>query len=311
MKAETRHVKYAFADVVGFSVNRTIEAQVEIVAALNQAFLTAAQSQEVIFLPTGDGICASIVGVNASADAHLQLALDVLKLMNQWTEQVAENRKCKIRFGVNEAVDTLITDINDRRNVAGAGINQAQRIMSIADGNQIILGRGAFDSLSVHDDYVGAFRKLRVEVKYGQILPVFQFVRNGFPFLNTDVPIAVQRTDPIELTMAQALGDRENFSTSGQVRCICEATERWEGEMQIVLADLGRDCTPEQAVALRKAQTAWENYRAEEMNWLGALRATVHGTMYRVFGADIDRQLVRKHVKRLRVYRDEWLRVFK
>src|SRR6266404_6554728 len=226
MKAETRHVKYAFADVVDFSVDRTVEAQLDIVAALNKAFVAAAQSLEVIFLPTGDGICASIIEVNASVDAHLQLALDVLERMDAWTKQVADNRKCTIRFGINEAVDTLITDINGRRNVAGAGINQAQRLMTVADGNQIIFGRATFDSLGVHDDYADAFRELRVEVKHGQILTAYQFVREGFPFLNTDVPVAVQRSEPIDLTMAQALSDRQNFSTHGQVACIREATEK-------------------------------------------------------------------------------------
>jgi hypothetical protein len=43
------------------------------------------------------------------------------------------------------------------------------------------------------------------------------------------------------------------------------------------------------------------------MTWLGALRATVFGTMYRVLGADIDRQLVSRRVMLLRLYRDEWL----
>ena len=49
MKVETRHVKYAFVDVVDFSVDRTVEAQVEIIAALNESFLAATQSLEVIF----------------------------------------------------------------------------------------------------------------------------------------------------------------------------------------------------------------------------------------------------------------------
>lgn len=307
MKAETRHVKYAFADVVDFSVDRTVEAQVEIVTALNAAFTNAAESLEVIFLPTGDGICAGIIEVNASADAHIQLALDVLKHVHEWTQQALENRKCVVRFGVNEGVDTLITDINGRKNLAGAGINQAQRLMSIADGNQIVLGRAAFDSVSVHDDYANAFRELRVEVKHGQILTAYQFVRDGFPFLNNDVPESVQRTDPIELAMTQALSDPANFSTSGQVAYIREATEKWEEEMESILTELTSNCTTDQATDLRKAQAAWARYRDKEMTWLVGLRATVFGTMYRVLGADIDLQLVRRRVMLLRLYRDEWL----
>jgi uncharacterized protein YecT (DUF1311 family) len=307
MKAETRHVKYAFADIVDFSIERTVEAQVEIVAALNEGFIAAAQSLEVIFLPTGDGICASIIDVNAPVDAHLQLALDVLKRMDAWTKKVPENRRCTVRFGINEAVDTLITDVNAGRNVAGAGINQAQRLMSIADGNQIILGRAAYDSLIVHDNYVDTFRELRAEIKHGQILTAYQFVQGGLPFLNTDVPLAVRRTDPIDLAMTQSLTDRANFSTSGQCACIRDATEKWEEEMGSILMNLATHCTPEQATDLAKAQGSWEKYRNEEMNWISGLRRTVGGTMYRVFAADIDLQLVRKRAMFLRSYRDEWL----
>ena len=231
--------------------------------------------------------------------------------MHEWTLQVPANRKCSVRFGINEAVDTLITDVNARRNVAGAGINQAQRLMTIADGNQIILGRAAFDSLSVHDDYIDAFRELQVEVKHGQILTGYQFVRDGLPFLNTDVPIAVQRTEPIDLAMAQALSERANFSTSGQVASIHDAIEKWEKEMESILAQLASFCTAEQAADLLRTQASWEKYRKAEMNWRSGLRRTVFGTMYRVLAADIDLQLVRKRVMLLRLYLDEWLSLAK
>src|SRR6266516_1103337 len=258
MKPETRHVKYAFADVVDFSVDRTIEAQVEIVAALNAAFMQGAESSDVIFLPTGDGICAGIIEPNAPADAHLQLALHVLKRMHEWTEKASRNLKCLLRFGINESVDTIITDINGRQNLAGAGINQAQRLMSIADGNQIVLGRTAFETLGIRDEYTDAFREIRAEVKHGQILTAYQFVQDGLPFLDTKVPQVVQRTDPIELSMTETLANPANFSTAAMVRCVRNATEQWEHEMDSVLAELTNSCSPKQAADLRKAQTAWE-----------------------------------------------------
>src|SRR5438105_13681041 len=79
MSIETRHVKYIFADVVGFTEGRTVDAQVEIIGTLNKAFATALDGLNAIFLPTGDGICAGIIAMNAPADAHLQGALAVLK----------------------------------------------------------------------------------------------------------------------------------------------------------------------------------------------------------------------------------------
>lgn len=307
MNTETRHVKYAFADVVAFSVSRTVEAQVEIVAALNAAFKSAVQKLDVIFLPTGDGICAGITDGNAPADAHLQLALQVLDYIYKWSKKSPANRRCTVRFGINESVDTIVTDINGQRNLAGAGINQAQRLMSIADGNQIIMGRAAHETLSVHDEYSETFRELRTYVKHDQVLSAYQFIKEGLPFLNTDVPAIIARTDPIELSMTDALSDPANFSTTGQISCTREAINKWEDELQLALSELTKNCSKQQVAYLRRSQTSWERYRSNELDWIRELRNTVQGTMYRVLGASIDLQLVRQRVELLREYRDQWL----
>jgi hypothetical protein len=136
MSVETRHVRYIFADVVRFTEDRTLEAQVEIIAALNNAFKTSIQDLETIYLPTGDGICAGILHVDVSADIHLQVALRVLGLFGEWCSSAAFNRQAELRVAINESVDAVLTDINGNRNLAGVGINSAQRLMSIADGNK-------------------------------------------------------------------------------------------------------------------------------------------------------------------------------
>src|SRR4051812_26564087 len=104
MSIKTRHVKYAFADVVDFTRERTIEAQVEIIQALNAAFRSAVGDLEVIYLPTGDGICVGIVQSDAPADTHLKVALDVIRRMHEWSSDKGGNRACKVRFGINESV---------------------------------------------------------------------------------------------------------------------------------------------------------------------------------------------------------------
>ena len=111
--------------------------------------------------------------------------------------------------------------------------------------------------------------------------------------------------------MAQALSERANFSTSGQVASIHDAIEKWEKEMESILAQLASFCTAEQAADLLRTQASWEKYRKAEMNWRSGLRRTVFGTMYRVLAADIDLQLVRKRVMLLRLYLDEWLSLAK
>jgi len=47
-------------------------------------------------------------------------------------------RRFDVRVGINSNVDNLIKDINNRENLAGAGINIARRVMDAADANQIM-----------------------------------------------------------------------------------------------------------------------------------------------------------------------------
>src|SRR5206468_10051453 len=142
-----------FADLVEFTERRTLEAQVEIIAALNGAFKEAIGRIEAIYLPTGDGICAAILQVEIEADVHLQTALRVLELFHAWSSQAPFNRKADLRIAINESVDAVVTDINGNRNLAGVGINSAQRLMTVANGNQIIAGHAAYETLRSRDRY--------------------------------------------------------------------------------------------------------------------------------------------------------------
>ncbi len=306
MDVETRHVKYAFADVV-FTIERTVNAQVEIIAELNSAFKNAAGSHEVIFLPTGDGICAAIVEPNAPADAHLKMALRVVEHIYAWPKTALPNRRCTVRFGINESVDCVVTDINNRENRAGAGINEAQRLMSLGDGNQIIVGRRVFESLCVHDEYSDSFRKLRAEVKHGEIITAFQFVKGGIEFLNNDVPDQVGRRSAVEIELNESLSKPENFSTAAQVRCLGKAIEDSETEMSELLSDMTSSRTPSQLVSLQQAQSSWKISYEHDTKWRVALRDTVKGSIFRTLGLDLALRLIRERISLLKLYRSVWL----
>ena len=149
--AATVPAKYIFLDVVGFTYNRSVEAQSDIVHSLNEIVKASLDEYSIhddnrIFLPTGDGICIALLNIEclhdiASAyDIHVKIALGILKRLeehNTSTEDV--QRKFKLRIGINENIDNLVEDVNGNRNVAGDGINLAQRVMSLADGNQILI----------------------------------------------------------------------------------------------------------------------------------------------------------------------------
>jgi hypothetical protein len=304
MAVESRHVRYVFADVVRFTEHRTLEAQVEIIAALNSAFTDAAGDLEAIYLPTGDGICLAIVAPDVPADIHLATALRILEKFYSWSSKASSNRSAELRVAINESVDAVITDINGNRNLAGAGINLAQRLMTIADGNQIIVGRAAYETLHFRDQYVDAFRELKAEIKHGHVVVAYQFTGSASPYLNVEIPWAVQRAEPIELEMTERMSQPGGYSTSGMVQAIYAASDRWREEMQLLVGGLAQNLSPEQREALAGAQRAWEKFYNLEGKFLAALRQTVRGTMFRVLGASIDKSLVRGRTKGLKHYLD-------
>ena len=324
MDVETRHVKYVFADVVEFTVNRTVEAQVEIVAALGEAFRTAAEGLETIFLPTGDGICAAIIQSDAAPDSHLLVALKVLASMHQWSEDAAENRKCTIRFALNESVDSLIRDINGNKNLAGPGINHAQRLLSLADGNQILVGHAVFETLRLRDQYVTAFRRHKAEVKHGEVITAYQFIQSDSTPLNTGIPLSVRQSDPIDLKTAEKFAEDHVGSTSSQVAILVEGMEAWRDEIRLTIEKMSRTMeeieiekiktgeihsrlSPTLKDALANTQAGWENYFQTEVDFLNELRATFHGTWFRVISADFRLEMIRQRAILLRRYLREWV----
>jgi hypothetical protein len=131
-------------------------------------------------LPTGDGICLVLLNIENPYDIHIQIALSLIEAVERNNASAGdEQRIFKIRVGINSNVDNLVTDVNGHRNIAGAGINLAQRVMSGADGNQILVGQPVFDTLSQREKYMRAFRPYVADVKHGLKLSVYQLVIDG------------------------------------------------------------------------------------------------------------------------------------
>jgi hypothetical protein len=307
MSVETRHVRYVFADVVEFTERRTLEAQVEIIAALNEAFKQAVAEIEAIYLPTGDGICAAILQAEVEADVHLQTALRVLEIFHAWSSQAPFNRKADLRIAINESVDAVVIDINGNRNLAGVGINSAQRLMTVANGNQIIAGHAAYETLRSRDRYADAFRMVKADVKHDRILTAYQFTGLKAPFLNVEMPWAAERLDPIDLEMSEEMEKPGGYSTSGMARATFSAAKRWEEELLVALNQLAKSCTGEQRTALNASQKAWETFYNCDTDLIAALRQTVTGSMYRLLTASIYKDHVRDRTMALRSYLREWV----
>jgi hypothetical protein len=101
--------------------------------------------------------------------------------------------------------------VNGRLNVAGAGVNDASCVMGRADGNQILVSRAVFDELHPTEKYARSFKPLITVVKHNRRLEVYQYVAQGCPGLNTDIPSAwVRRMPPVvAYYLAHAIQNRD------------------------------------------------------------------------------------------------------
>lgn len=201
--AETVNAKYVFLDVVGYSRGRTIEAQSHIIEALNGAILEAVTASgvpkdQVLLLPTGDGVGIVCVDVTRPYDVDVRLALDILARIEKLNAgQSDPQRRFFVRIGVNENIDNLVVDVNGNRNVTGLGINQAQRIMSMADGGNVLVGQVVAERLSQRDTYQGKLRALKFTVKHGVELRVCQLVDSSIPHLNSREPAPLRDDETV------------------------------------------------------------------------------------------------------------------
>src|SRR6266480_5552336 len=134
VKFEIGHV--LFIDIVGYSkllINeQTNQMQTlrEIIRDTEQ-FKKAEASGQLLRLPTGDG--GALVFRN-NPEAPVRCALEISKALKNYPE-------LKVRMGIHSGPVNAITDLNEQENIAGAGINIAQRVMDCGDAGHILLSK--------------------------------------------------------------------------------------------------------------------------------------------------------------------------
>ncbi len=161
LKAEIGHV--LFVDIVGYS-KLLINAQSELLEHLKEMVrgseqVRAAEAEgKLIRLATGDGM--ALVFRN-SPEAPAQCALELSRADKAHPE-------LQLRMGIHSGPIHPVTDVNERANVTGAGINLAQRVMDCGDAGHILLSKRAADDLAEYQHWQPLLHALgECEVKHG------------------------------------------------------------------------------------------------------------------------------------------------
>src|SRR6478672_10721678 len=161
LRLEIAHV--LFIDIVGYSKLRTTEqsAQIETLREIvrgTEQFRAAEAEGKLLRLPTGDG--GALVFRN-NPEAPVLCALEIAKALKSHPE-------IKVRMGVHSGPVNEITDLNEQSNIAGAGINIAQRVMDCGDAGHILLSKHVADDLEQYPQWRSHLADLgEYEVKHG------------------------------------------------------------------------------------------------------------------------------------------------
>ena len=134
-----------FLDMIDYSKkpdSEQIEFKNQFNDFINIALKDIAQNDRII-LDTGDGAAIAYMG---SPEDALFMALNIRDSIMKNNE--SGQSLMYVRFGINLGPVRVVKDINGRPNIIGDGINVAQRIMSFAQPNQILVSRSYYEITS-------------------------------------------------------------------------------------------------------------------------------------------------------------------
>jgi TolB-like protein len=172
VKFEIGHV--LFIDIVGYSKLR-IDEQKERLRQLGDIVLASAQvrestNEQLVRLPTGDGM--ALVFRNSSEEPA-RCALEIAQALKKHPEVL-------VRMGIHSGPVSEVVDVNGRTNIAGAGINFAQRVMDCGDAGHILVSRHVAEDLEHYPRWKHSLHDLgECEVKHGVRLGVVNLYHDG------------------------------------------------------------------------------------------------------------------------------------
>src|SRR2546423_8285151 len=161
IRLEVAHV--LFIDIAGYS-KLSINEQRAVVDELTKIVRGSDQYQKaeaagrLIKIPTGDGMALVFY---TSQEAPAQCAIEI-------SGALKAHPRLQVRMGVHSGPVSGVIDVNDHANLAGAGINMAQRVMDCGDAGHILLSKRVADDLGEYGRWRPLLHDLGLcEVKHG------------------------------------------------------------------------------------------------------------------------------------------------
>src|SRR6202035_5542186 len=166
LRLEIAHV--LFIDIVGYSKLSTDEQsdalhELNAIVRRTETVQTAEAAGQLIFLPTGDGMALVFTG---SEEEPVECALEIAQALRA-------KPSLPVRMGIHSGPVHHVADVNQRENIAGAGINIAQRIMDCGDAGHILLSKRVADDLAQYRRWQPYLHDLgEFEAKHGLVVSI-------------------------------------------------------------------------------------------------------------------------------------------
>jgi adenylate cyclase len=180
LRLEIAHV--LFIDIVGYS-RLSINEQQAAVDELTQVvrgtgeFKKADASQHLIKIATGDGMALVFY---STPEAPVRCAIEV-------TRTLKDNPRLRLRMGIHSGPVSGVIDVTERTNLAGGGLNLAQRVMNCGDTGHILLSKHVAEDLAEFEEWRPLLHDLGAcEVKHGTEVSIANLY--GSDFGNPELP---------------------------------------------------------------------------------------------------------------------------
>jgi TolB-like protein/class 3 adenylate cyclase/Tfp pilus assembly protein PilF len=161
IELEIAHV--LFIDIVGYSklsINDQHAAveQLNHVVRASEQFQRAEAANRLLKIPTGDGMALVFY---TSPEAPALCAVEISRALK-------EHPRLQLRMGIHSGPVSGVVDVNERVNLAGAGINMAQRVMDCGDAGHILLSKRVAEDLAEYEQWRPLLHDVGAcEVKHG------------------------------------------------------------------------------------------------------------------------------------------------
>jgi len=196
VKFEIGHV--LFIDIVGYSKllineqSEQIQKLRDVVRGTEQFRLAEAEGK-LLRLPTGDG---GALVFRTTPEAPVLCAVEI-------SRELKKHPDLRVRMGIHSGPVNEVTDLNERANIAGAGINVAQRVMDCGGAGHILVSKRVADDLEQYPQWRPLLHELgECELKHGLRISIFNLY--GDDAGNPEVPEKLAGAKrPAPLTVAR------------------------------------------------------------------------------------------------------------